>query len=232
MSTLPTFATLADVPEAIRSFATEEDGKVSLDLVPGSEVVGLKQKVAELLGVVSDTKKKYDGVDVEEFKRMKEAGGKTKDSDARLLAAAEEKAKLVGELTTLRTSMRASAKAAEIVRSIQGSEGAIGPLLEPILMARCDVEEENGVMSVVVRKADGSIRYRDGAGNRFTAADLLKELKGTPEYENSWNVRPASGGGANPGSNAHGGMQTVAASDVKGFRDNIADIASGKVRVV
>lgn len=227
------FAAIADVPESLRPFVKEVDGKLDLDMIPGADVVGLKHKNAELGRSIAEIKARFDGIDPEEFKALKVNKGKDgqrdKDLESIKQAAATRETELAAELDKLRGSMRTSAKASAIATAIASSPGASLALLEPVLSRMLDVEEVDGAMNVIVRKADGSIRYRDGAGNRCNAMDLLAELKLQPEYAGAWTTKVGSGGGAQPGSGL-GGARTVSISDTRAFTDNIADIASGKIR--
>lgn len=230
--TLPAFATIDEVPEPFRPFAKADDtGKVSLDLVPGAELVGLKRKNAELIAREADLKARFADVDPDEYKNLKANKGKALDLDERLKAAAAEKDALAGELTKLRGTMRKDTKDTAIARAISASEGANMALLEPTVAKFVDIEEIDGAMVVVVRTPKGAVRYKNGDGDLFGVSDLLAEMKENPMYKDAWKIKVGSGGGATPGSGGQSGVRTITAPDNRSFGANLDDIASGKVKV-
>lgn len=224
--TLPAFATIDLVPEPFRPFYREDGGQFVADLVPGADVVGLKRKNAELLAATSDLKSKYADVDPEEYKTLKANGGKARDLDARLTAAATEKAALEARLATVESKYKGNQKKAEITRAL-AAENANIDLLEPLVSQMVDVDDDG---FVVVRSSDGSVRYKDGAGNRFTVADLLSEMKLKPAYQPAFNVRIGSGGGASQGGTPQG-MRLIDSNDKRAVLANLSDIASGKMKI-
>ncbi len=229
---IPTFDSIDAVPEPFRPFAREADGKVVLDLVPGADVVGLKKRNAELLTEVKTLTTKFDGVDPEEYKQLKETGGKlAQDLDARLKVAAETEASLKSKAEQLETRLKLNAKRAEITRALAATGGSVA-LLEPVVMQLVDVEEANGDYHVVVRNADGTLRYKDGQGNRFGVTDLLQELKSRDEYKPAFSVTPPSGGGATAHGAGSGGMKAVSIRDERAMAEHLEDIAKGKVKLV
>lgn len=228
--TLPVFDSLDQVPEPFRPFAREADGKVALDLVPGAEVAGLRRKRDELLAELKATRDRYDGVDPDDYRTIK--AGKSKDVDARLDAAAREKAELQAQLEALKVARRTDAKKAEIARAL-AEAGATVELLEPIVERMTDVEEVDGRMHVVVRDAQGAIRYRDGAGNRFGLSDLLAEMKGKDAYKPAFNVSVGSGGGSVPSSGGAAGVRVIDPSDKQAVMKAVqaGDFTAGRVRL-
>jgi hypothetical protein len=226
---LPTFDSLDAVPESLREFAREADGKVTLDLVPGAEVVGLKSNAAKLLAEKKALQEQYRDVDVEEYRTLKDGKGKGADLAARLDAAAREKADLEAKLAAIATARRSDVKRAEIAKAIAAADAEI-ELLEPIVERFVDVEEVDGRPVVVVRDAQGAPRYKDGQGTRFELADLLGELAANPKFARAFNSTVGSGGGARSSSSA--GVKTVNVHNPKEFGASLDDIAAGKVKLV
>lgn len=223
--TLPTFDSLDAVPEPFRPFYAERDGRFVADLVPGAEVVGLKRKAADLLEEKKALAARFDGIDPDEVKALKASGKSAKDLDDRLKAAAAEKAALEAKLGEVSAKFRNNTKAVEITRAL-AAENANVELLAPIVSQLVDVDDDG---HVVVRAADGGIRYKDGAGNRFTVGDLLSELKAKPAYQPAFNIRVGSGGGASQG--GAGQSKIVDVKDSRAFAASISDIAAGKVKL-
>jgi hypothetical protein len=223
--TLPAFASLDAVPEQFRPFYREDAGQFVADLVPGAEVVGLKRKVTDLLDEKKSLASRFDGVDPEEYKALKASGGKAKDLDERLKAAATEKAALEAQLADVRGKFKGNTKKAEITRAL-AAENANIDLLEPLVSQLVDVDDDG---HVVVRTADGGVRYKDGAGNRFTVSDLLSEMKSKLAYQPAFNVKIGSGGGATQGGTPQA-IRLIDPSDKKAALANIDAIASGKIK--
>lgn len=232
---LPTFDSLDAVPEPFRPFYTVKDGKAVADLVLGADVVGLKQKNAELLASLKETKEKFAGVDPDEFKALKAAGGKVQDLDSRLKVAAEAEAKAVARANALADKLRTQAKRSEVTRALADARG-ITALLEPVVMQMVDVEEAGDDYHVVVRNADGTIRYKDGAGNRFTVADLVADLKKRDEFKPAFLTDAPAGGGAPPNAGSGGGgragVRTILSTDKTEITRSVDDIRAGKAKVV
>jgi hypothetical protein len=224
--TLPAFATIDLVPEPFRPFYREDGGQFVADLVPGAEVVGLKRKANDLLEEKKALAARFDGVDPEEYKALKSSGKTAKDLDDRLKAAAAEKAALEAQLADVRGKFKGTTKQNEITRAL-AAENANVELLAPLVSQLVDVDDDG---HVVVRAGDGGIRYKDGAGNRFTVADLLAEMKAKPAYQPAFNVKVGSGGGASQGGAPQGRLVDV--KDHRAFTDSIDDIAAGKVKLV
>jgi hypothetical protein len=229
--TLPSFATLEDVPEPFRPFAKEADGKFSLDLVPGADVVGLKKKNAQLKEEALALQSKYSGINLDEIETLKATAAKGAELDSRLKLAMENEAKEKQRADTLARRLLDQAKKVEVTQALAAA-GANTALLTPVVMQMVDVVEEGDATHVVVRQSDGSVRYRDGAGNRFTVADLLAELKTKDEYKPAFSVAVGSGGGATPSAGAPG-VRVIPASDRAAVMQAVqsGDLRAGKVRI-
>lgn len=229
---LPTFASLADVPESFRGYATEEDGKVRLDLVEGADVVGIRQQVRTLLDEKKTLQTRYADIDPDEYKSLKANKGQQKDVDARLQAAAAKETELNDKLTKKDQQMRKTAKRIEVTTAL-AKAGANIALLEPLMMQMVDVDEVNDELHVVIRNADGGIRYKDGAGNRFTVGDMLDEMKTKPEYQPAFMTKVGAGGGATSGNgNSSGGVRMIDPNNKADVMASLDDIKSGKARIV
>lgn len=227
---LPEFPTLDAVPEPFRPYATEVDGKVVLDLVPGADMVGIKRKNAELIQREADIKAKFADIDPDEYKSLKASKGSAKDLDERLKAAAAEKATLEDQLTKLRTSVRNSTKRSEVTRAL-AAENANVALLEPLVMNMVDVEEVEGNVFVVIRTPEGGVRYRNGQGDRFSVTDLLQELKAKPEFQPAFMTKVGSGGDARPGSAGRQGVRLIDPANKQDVMNSLEDIRTGKARI-
>jgi hypothetical protein len=226
--TLPAFTSLEELPEALRPFAREADGTVTLDLVPGSEAATLRRHAADLLAEKKALAARFADVDPDEYKALKSRKAPTDDAVAKLDAAARENADLKARLAAIETARRADLKRSEIVRAISDAGGVVD-LLEHKLDKMVDVEDVDGRTRLVVRDESGVIKYRD-SNTPYGVADVVAELRANPLYAPAFQVKVGSGGGAQQSAGA-GGVRTISASDSVAFADNLADIARGKIRV-
>lgn len=234
MPSLPTFDSLESVPEPFRPFYREADGKLVPDLVPGADVVGLKRKVEELHAARKELTERFKDVDLDEYQALKAAGGKAAELDARLKVAAEAEAAAKSKAEQLAARLRRKAIQTEVTRALAAAGGSVD-LLAPVVERMVDVEEAGDDFHVIVRGPDGSVRFKDGAGNRFTVDDLLSELKTKDAYKPAFMTTPPSGGGATPASgSAPAGVRLIKSSDKDAVMKAIqsGEVRAGKVKIV
>lgn len=235
MPSLPTFDALDQVPEPFQPFAREgEGGKIVLDLVPGADVVGLKRKVEELHAARKELAERYKDVDLQEYQTLKAAGGKAQELDARLKVASEAEAAAKAKADQLAARLRRKAIQTEVTRALAAS-GGIVELLAPVVERMVDAEESGDDFHVIVRDGAGNVRFKDGAGNRFTVDDLVTELKTRDEFKPAFRVAPPSGGGAMAtATGAPSGVRLIKASDRDAVMKAIqaGELKAGKVKIV
>ena len=100
------------------------------------------------------------------------------------------------------------------------AEHGIPELLLPVVLGQLTIDMSGGT-PVVQTIEPGSVR---------TPLDLVRTLKNDPVYSRAFRSAPKSGSGA-PNQSGTGGGDTVSIKDQAALDRNVADIASGRIRV-
>jgi hypothetical protein len=251
-----TKAELDALPEAVRGLYHEKDGKWWLDVegglgVPSSEVQDLKSKLAEfrdnnvaLLKKVTDLEplaKKYEGIDPDEARRLKEEHDKLQkkgvtkadDIEALVKAAVETATKPIAEkLASEEQARKAAQQAADQARfrELVSSEA-----------------QKKGVrpssVRHVIREAEQTFDLKDGAlapkAGVKHPSDPLKEL--TPDVwleglakSDDYLFEPSVGGGADNQNGRHHrpGAKQLVNPTAEEMGRNVDAIAKGEIVVV
>lgn len=211
------------VPEALHEFYTQGyDGKFRLS-AEGIEfedrVKGLKTALEKERRAARDAMaklKQYEGVDPEEYQRLKEAAEKAEeerrrkegDFEALLKQHQEKHAKELGKkderITMLTRALESALIDAEASKAISDEGGSV-VLLLPHVRGRARMVEEDGTFRVEILRTDATPMMGD-KGERATFKDLVKELKASDEYGRAFASSGASGGGSRSGG-ASGGSR-------------------------
>lgn len=210
-----------------------------------AETDGLKKSQRELLAEAKAAKAKlaaYDGVDAEEFKKLKTAA----EEAERKKAAAE------GDFESLRKQLvekhgsEIGAKDAQIAKRQAALERRLVQAELTAAIARHkgdpDLLLPHGSRFVKVKETDtdfeafvadetGNPRFADGKGTPMTFDDLVTQVL-MVKYPRAFDGTGSSGGGASKSSAGSAGGQTVIpAGDNDAFIANLDKIASGAARV-
>lgn len=233
---------MADEP---KTYTQEE-----VDKLVAEQTAGLKANRDELKKEAATAKARlagYDGVDPEEFKRLKAA---SEEAD-RKKAAAEGDFKSLEKQMAERHQAELAAKEGRIGKLNKALEKRLidaqltthlaeqGAKPEFLRLLKLEgarylkvVETDDDYVEQVIDPASGARLVADGNGTPMSVADLIgKTLK--TQYPDAFTGTGSSGGGAAK-SNAGGGggaSKTIAAGDMKALLDNAAGIAKGEVQV-
>jgi len=200
--------TLDEVDEAVKPHYKQlENGKWGLDT---DEAAQMMAKLAKEKATRKSLEAKLDslsGLDVEEYARLKEEAAKRETEEAekakdwdrakKQIAAthAAEKKALEARLEAVMQERQESFVASEIAREVAAAKG-IPDILEPVISRQVKALEQDGRLQLAVLGKDGSPRVKDGAGNPFTVADLVAELKGSETFSVAFQGSGASGSGS------------------------------------
>ena len=184
---------------------------------------------------------KYEGVDPEEFKSLKQAAA---EADRKKAAAEGDFKSLEKQLVEqhgkeLATERAARAKAeaavekrlvqAELTRAIAKHRGD-SELLMPIASKFVKVRQTDDDYVAYVVDEQGNPRIADGKGTPMDFDQLVEQVL-LPKYPRAFDGTGSSGGGATKSSGSAAGARVVAADDNRGFIANLEGIAKGEVEV-
>lgn len=186
--------------------------------------------------------KNYDGVDPDEFKKLKDAAaeaerkkaeseGDFKSLEKQLierhtseLGARDQR---ISTLTSALEKRLIDADAAQVLAELKGSVKGLLPHIRPHLK----VVEQDGEFVAVVVDSRGNPRIADGKGTPMTIKDLAEEFRADSDLARLFEGSGSSGGGASKSNAGGGGASVVARGDNSAFIANLEGIASGKVEV-
>lgn len=215
-----------------------------------TEVAGLKNNQAEALKEAKAAKAKlaaYEGVDPEEFKRLKAAAeeaeqkrlkgeGDFKTLEQQLVTKYEAKVEAERSTATrYRSSLEQYLIDAEAMRVL--AEYSDSPaLLLPHVKARMKVMEQDGTFAARIVDQDGNVRIGKGQGSApMTLTELMDEMKQDKQFALAFKGTGSSGGGAAKSSGgAAGGHVTRIAAPANGvlgkdFLQNLDGLSKGTV---
>lgn len=211
-----------------------------------AEVDGLKKNQAEALKEAKAAKARlaaFDGVDPEEFKRLKQASedaerkrlageGDFKALEQQLIKKYEsEIEKERGVSSRYRGSLEEYLIDAEAMRELAQHSDSPGLLL-PHVKSRMKVVEQDGRFTARIVDDHGNVRIGKGQGSApMTLSELMDEMKQDKTFAPAFRGSGSSGGGASRSSGGAGGARTIAANDADAFLANLKEIAAGKIEV-
>lgn len=227
-------------------FESEEAFNAAVAERLAAETDGLKKSQRELLAEAKAAKAKlaaYDGVDPEEFKRLKTAAeeaerkkaaaeGDFKSLEAQLVSKYEKQI----EQERAEKSRYASAMEQHLIDAAIATELAkhsdTPRLLMPHLKSQVKVLEADGQFHARVVDAQGTVRIGKGQGSSpMSIAELVEEMKSIPEYAPAFRGSGSSGGGASKSSGSAAGQRVIQADDNAAFIANLEGIAKGTTKV-
>lgn len=251
---------LEDLPEAARAFYVEtEDGRFRLDAEGVEDVSGLKsalEKEREARKAL-----KADLVELRDAARedaAREDGGPEvadateSDPDTEAESASEDPMpepepgpapSAHPEVAALQTRLLESEARAAIL-SARGAPELLLPVILPRLRVELDTETALPEVQVIDEAGRAlragpedsdtvkSLADTGGAGKLLTVAGLIGRLRADPLYARAFDGAGKAGSGAPAAGRGEGGPITVALSDPRAIARHVADIASGRVRVV
>lgn len=202
--TLPAYATTLDeIPEAARGLYVETgEGGFRLDAEGIEDVSGLKSALEKERTARKALKAELDA------------------------ASGEGAAAPDGRLAALEAALISAEARAAIL-----AEGGIAELLVPIVAPRLAAVEEAGGIRLAVRGADGGERRTPDGATAMTARDLVQELRAQPAYARAFDLPAKGGSGAPSHGRAAAPLDIVSITDQAALDRNVADIASGRIRV-
>lgn len=210
-----------------------------------AETDGLKKSQKELLAEAKKAKealRSYEGVDAEEFKRLKAAAeeaerkkaaaeGDFKSLEKQLIEKHQaEIAKEQGRAGKLQSALERRLVQAELTSVIAKHKGD-PDLLLPHAAQFVRVRETDEGFEAYVADEKGNPRIADGQGTPMSFDDLVTQVL-VQKYPRAFDGTGSSGGGASKSTGgAGGGTRVIPAGDNASFIANLADIASGKAKV-
>ena len=243
-----TVDTLEGVPETVRDFYEERDGKFALKVEGIKDAANLEKaleserkaareaqalaKQYQGLGMsADDIKKLIDERNAAERKKAEETGNIDAILNQHRDEWLKEKARLESELTAAHSSERqaiiGNSLMAALTKAGATEEGI--DLLPDRLSSRVTFETENGTRAVKILQADGATPLAgSGKGGLATFDDLVKEA--LAKWPSLFKASGAGGGGKLPGSGAGGdGRRTMSQADFDKLppKERAARMASG-----
>lgn len=254
------YATAEEVPEALKEFYAEVEGKFKLDAEGVEDVTGLKSALAkerEGRRIAEATIKAFKDMGVEDPAKIKEtldkleelqafdpnkeadkiASEKMKAREAQLISTHQkelEKARGEGKAVSAQLQKVLIDNAA--IAAISEAKGST-KLLLPIVHSRTRMRQnESGQFIAEVLDESGNPRIADGHGTPMTIKQLVEEFRSSEEFGRAFDSegKTGSGGpttGSAPVTSAVGGKK-ISIRDQGGLNANLEAIASGKVQVV
>jgi hypothetical protein len=209
-----------------------------------TETSGLKKNRDDVLKEAKAAKAAlaaYEGVDPEEFKKLKAAA----DEAERKKATAEgnfaslekqliekhgvELEKERGRAAKLQKALEQRLVQAELTSAIAKHRGD-ADLLLPIAKDSVRVRETETGFEAYVADKDGNARIADGKGTPMTFDDLVtQEL--LVKYPRAFDGTGSSGGGASKSTGSAGSSRVIPAGDNDAFIANLDGIAKGTTKV-
>ena len=206
---------LEDVDEKYRALYVEDGGKFRLDeitiegFVAETEVTGLRTNRDDILTEFKTFKKKFDGVDPDEFRKLREAVADdqkkknekagdheaivkqlTDDFDKRIATATEKSVALEKDIQRVMVDNVATA-------AIAKAKGNVNVLRPHVKNACRCVQDDDGSWSVEVLGTDGRPRVSPGkASELMSIEELVSEMKDSDDFAPNFEGDGATGGGA------------------------------------
>lgn len=241
---------LDEVPEAQRGLYIGREGKFYLDVDSESAeeafAGGLKRNRDELREEAKKAKdklKSYDGIDPEEYKRLKDAAAEAE----RKKATAEGDFKALEKQLVERHGNELAAKDkqiekrqkalerrlvdAELTRAIANQKGN-PDLLLPYARQFVRVKETDDDFEGFIADEKGNPRIADGKATPMTFDTFVSEML-LPKFPAAFEGTGSSGGGASKSAASGGGgaVKTVPRGDNRSFVQNVDAIADGSAVV-
>lgn len=240
--------TIDEVPEAVRSFYEEKEGKFTLKVDGLEDTSALKGALAKERQAARDAQKlakQYEGLGLsaDEIKALVEEKQKAEREKAEKAGDfekvlnqhrdgwAKEKATLEAELNAARASERSAIIGTSLMTALSkagATEEGID-LMPDRLASRVKFETEGGARVVKIMAADGETPMAgSGKDGLATFDDLVKEA--ITKWPSLFKASGAGGGGKPPGSGAGGaGNRTMSKAEFEKLpaKDRAARMAAG-----
>lgn len=211
---------------------------------------GLLKALKAVRAEKAEIQKKYRGIDLDEYARLKDVAAKAKEEEARRM---EAEAAAKGDIESLKAQTQKAiqelkdqhAKELEghmgYIRSISienagraalEAAGGNATLLMPFIRERTKVVRSEGGFNVVVMDENGS-ELLTNEGKEADMDYLVKTMQNDPALSQAFPASGRSGSGLTSGgsqpSNATTQQGVLSRNRVGVFADNLDDIISGKV---
>lgn len=211
-----------------------------------AETAGLKQNRDELLKESKSAAAKlkaYDGVDPEEYKKLKEAAqeaerkrlqgeGDFKALEAQLIKKYDgELEKERGNTTKYRTALEQSLIDRDAIAELAKHSDA-PMLLLPHVKGQMKVMEHDGQLVARIVDSQGNVRIGKGQGSApMTLPELMDEMKQDKQFAVAFRGSGSSGGGAPKSGASGGGSRHIESTNTPDFLRNLDSIAKGETTV-
>lgn len=195
------------VPDQLKQFAVEKDGKWIFEAETTDDVAGLKSALdaeRKRRAQFERQAKQFEGIDAEQAKKLLEdthkaeeekakAAGQWENWKAQMQATHEsEKKTLADQIAALERDLNEQMVTATAMQSIAAEKG-VPALLLPHIGAQVVVE--HGKREVRILDASGNVRYGKN-GAPLTIAERVMEMKADPVFGRAFDATGAGGSGA------------------------------------
>lgn len=235
------------VPEAVRGFYKEADGKFILDVEPVDgyaleDVAGLKSTLGKEMTLRKKLEKdvvKFKDIDPDKARdalaKLEELSSIDPTKEADKIASTKFEAaktqlleKHNGEIQTREARIGQLTKTVENLLIDQAATVAIAEakgsieLLIPHVKAHTRVREADGKYFVDVVDKDGNARIGNSKGDPMTINDFVQELRKSETFGRAFDGSGQSGSGTRPGNGGGGSPQFKRRSDFKNEKERAA----------
>jgi len=246
------FAELSEETQKLYTEVKDEPGSYQLEVAgfKSEDVSGLKanaQRIKDEKRELAEKLKEYDGIDVEEFTRLKDAevkaqekalkdsGDYSKLTEQLNKAHSEELTKSKLRIEKLEKDFQNQSINGSAISAISEADGN-SKLLLPLVKNQLKMVESDGVSYVVVTDEVGEPRLAKDAKTAtdyMPVGELLTEMKGNDDYAGAFKGSGASGGGSRNSQQFKGGGKIqVSRNDPLALGTHAAEIAAGKVELI
>lgn len=223
-------------------YAQGDDGKFHLDAEGISEIQAALKKANKEAADRRNALKNYEGVDPEEFRRLKQEAEERAAKDAEAKGewdklkeqiVSKHQAELVSKeqrIQALQGALESHLIDARATAAIVAAKG-VPQLLLPHVKSRLRVVEAEGKFDVQVLDASGGQLIADAKGTPAGIADLVESFKADPIYGRAFEASGASGGGTQPGGGGSAPKKSMARSAFSQLSpaDQMAHVKAGGV---
>jgi hypothetical protein len=221
------------VDERLRDLYKEDEktGRFHLQVEGFEDVTGLKSALVAERSARKEMKERLDGfaeVDVFEYRKLKEAAGKSDDgvSDDRI-ALLEQKLKQHEDSLSASERALESSRVENALRTV-ALKARVRDAAVPDVLGRAHGKFRLDDGKLVGVDESGKVRYAEDGLTPYGADQFLGELRDSASHL----FRSSSGSDAGGSDGSGIGVGVLTSGDPRKFGDNLEAIAKGKLRVV
>lgn len=195
------------IPEQMKSYAVERDGKWVFEAETSDDVTGLKKALDDerkRRAQAEKVAKQFEGIDAEKARQLLDETHKAEEEKAKAAGQWEnwkaqmtaqhnqEKQTLTEQIAALERDLNEQMVTANAMQAIAAEKGVAALLLPHIGV---QVTTENGKREVRILDASGNVRYGKN-GQPLTIAERVQEMKADPIFGRAFEATGAGGSGA------------------------------------